>query len=341
LPQYIFFIFLPDFYPLRGLFFLFKTEDIMRIASSITRITAVFFVFFIITSIFTEAYGQQWKRYRKEYLFGAGITNFLGELGGANQVGTNFLRDLEWTQTRPALCVGYKYNVTAYSKVRASLFWGILSGNDNLTEEPFRNNRNLHFRSHVVELNGIYEYYFNSESSGHRYNIKGARGMKAKKFTYYAFGGVGVFFFNPQAQYNGQWVSLQPLGTEGQGLPGGGSKYSRVSIAIPYGLGLRYAIDRDWKIGLEVGARKTFTDYIDDVSGNYYDNTVIRNERGDMAAALADPSKGMFAETQYDPKNGRSKAGIQRGDPKDKDTYMFLMVTASYRIKKKGSRAKF
>jgi hypothetical protein len=110
---------------------------------------------------------------------------------------------------------------------------------------------------------------------------------------------------------------------------------------IPYGLGLRYAVNRDWRIGLEVGMRKTFTDYLDDVSGNYYDNKVLLQERGVVAATLADPSKGMFASTQYDPKTGRTREGLQRGDPKDKDAYGFVTITACYRLKKRGSRAKF
>ncbi|MFN4234117.1 MAG: DUF6089 family protein [Bacteroidia bacterium] len=312
----------------------------MRIISSKNKLKFLFpAIALVILTIDTHA--QQWKRYRKEVHFGLGANYFLGELGGANQIGTNFVRDLEITTTRPTLTAGYRYNVSAYSKVRGSLFLGTLKGDDNLTIEPFRNNRNLHFRSRIVELSALYEYYFNQEQSGHRYNIKGAKGMRAKGLTYYAFGGVGLIYFNPKAQYNGNWIALQPLGTEGQGLPGGGRKYSRVTVVIPYGLGIRYAVNRDWKIGLEVGMRKTFTDYLDDVSGNYYDNKVILQERGIVAATLADPSKGVFADAQYDPATGRTRAGLQRGDPKDKDSYGFVTITASYRLKKRGSRAKF
>jgi hypothetical protein len=312
----------------------------MRIISS--QIVVKFFAICLLSLFISQDIkAQQWKRYRKEVHFGLGANYFLGELGGANQIGTNFVRDLEISTTRPTLTAGYRYNVSAYSKVRGSLFFGTLKGDDNLTQEPFRNNRNLHFRSRIIELSGIYEYYFNQESSGHRYNIKGAKGMRAKGLTYYAFGGIGLIYFNPKAQYNGNWIALQPLGTEGQGLPGGGRKYSRVTVVIPYGLGLRYAVNRDWRIGLEVGMRKTFTDYLDDVSGNYYDNKVLLQERGVVAATLADPSKGMFASTQYDPKTGRTREGLQRGDPKDKDAYGFVTITACYRLKKRGSRAKF
>ncbi|GIV44756.1 MAG: hypothetical protein KatS3mg035_1879 [Bacteroidia bacterium] len=311
----------------------------MRIASSTSFIKFILpAITFIIIS--NDIQAQQWKRYRKEVHFGLGANYFLGELGGANQIGTNFVRDLEISTTRPAITAGYRYNISAYSKLRGTFTAGTLKGDDNLTQEPFRNNRNLHFRTRIYELNAVYEYYFNQEQSGHRYNIKGAKGMRAKGLTYYAFGGIGIFYFNPKAQYNGNWIALQPLGTEGQGLPGGGRKYSRVSIAIPYGLGLRYAVNRDWKIGLEVGMRKTFTDYIDDVSGNYYDNKAILQNRGIVAATLADPNKGAFPY-QLDAATGRTRDGLQRGDPKDKDSYGFITITACYRLKKRGSRAKF
>jgi len=52
------------------------------------------------------AHGQRWKRQRYEVSAGVGISNFLGELGGANQIGTHYFKDLEWSQTRLALAVG-------------------------------------------------------------------------------------------------------------------------------------------------------------------------------------------------------------------------------------------
>ena len=33
---------------------------------------------------------QRWKRQRYEFSMGAGVSNFLGELGGANQIGTHY-----------------------------------------------------------------------------------------------------------------------------------------------------------------------------------------------------------------------------------------------------------
>ncbi len=281
---------------------------------------------------------------RKEYIIGIGASNFLGELGGANQIGTNFVKDLEFTATRPSFALGMRYKFAKRWAVKGGLHYLLLSGNDKLTKEPFRNNRNLSFRSHTFELSVQGEFYFTKEQSGHIYKIKNAKGMKSYDYQGYIFVGIGGFYYNPQAKYRGNWVNLQPLGTEGQGLAGGPKKYSRVSICIPYGIGGKYAINKEWAVGLELGIRKTFTDYIDDVSGVYYDNNAIFLAKGEAAAALADPSLYGYPE-EFGGNSVSLKqtaAGQQRGDKKDKDAYMFLNVTVNYKVpSKRRTRSKF
>ncbi len=281
---------------------------------------------------------------RKEYIIGFGASNFLGELGGANQIGTNFVKDLEFTATRPSVALGMRYKFAKRWAVKGGFHYLLLSGNDKLTKEPFRNNRNLSFRSHTFELSVQGEFYFTKEQSGHIYKIKNAKGMKSYDYQGYLFVGIGGFYYNPQAKYRGNWVNLQPLGTEGQGLAGGPKKYSRVSICIPYGIGGKYAINKEWAVGLELGIRKTFTDYIDDVSGVYYDNNAIFLAKGEAAAALADPSLYGYPE-EFGGNSVSLKqtaAGQQRGDKKDKDAYMFLNVTVNYKVpSKRRTRSKF
>ena len=108
---------------------------------------------------------QSWKRYRREIVYSAGATNFLGDLGGANQIGTNFVKDLELSLTRPAVGIGYRYRLDRRQSLRGTIQAGILKGDDKLTEEPIRNNRNLNFRSPVVDISGIYEFNLFHEKS--------------------------------------------------------------------------------------------------------------------------------------------------------------------------------
>ncbi len=279
---------------------------------------------------------QTWKRYRKEISIGIGATNFLGDLGGANQVGTHLFKDLEFSTTRPDISASFRYYVTPNFSAKAGIYYGLISGNDGLTGHPSRTYRNLSFKSNIwelsaqAELSGLTVY-----REGHRYDIKRAHGYKNVLFQAYGFIGVGVFRFNPKGYYRGRWYNLQELGTEGQGLPGEPEKYKRIGLCIPIGAGFRYGISRNLNIGLEYGIRKTFTDYIDDVSGVYYDKETIRANNGDAAAYFSDPSSGATPSW--------TAAGTDRGHPNYKDAYMFMFVTLNYRIADyhKRTNAKF
>jgi hypothetical protein len=261
---------------------------------------------------------------RYEIYYGIGATNFLGELGGANRIGTNFVRDLEFRMTRPVLSLGVRYRITETISNKTMLSYGWLKGDDKSTTEQFRANRNLNFKANIAEFSTQFEYSIIREKQGHRYNLRRVRGIKGFKTNTYFFLGIGGFFYNPKGKYvDGTWHSLQPLGTEGQGIVPTRKKYSRFSVCIPYGIGFKYGLNRRWNIGLEYGIRKTFTDYIDDVSTTYFDNQMVRDFSGDVSAYLADPSII---------KNGQSAAYQQRGDAKDKDTYMFMVINLTVKL---------
>jgi hypothetical protein len=284
------------------------------------------------------------KRPRKEYILGIGAANFLGELGGANQIGTHLVKDLEFSTTRPSAALGMRYKFNKRLAVKGGFYYQLVSGADNLTKEPFRKNRNLSFRSNLFELSVQGEFYFTREQTGHLYKIKNARGMKSYDFQAYTFVGFGGLLFNPKANYHGKWVALQPLGTEGEGLPGGPKKYKRVTACIPYGLGMKEGLNKDWSVGMEIGFRYTFSDYIDDVSGKYYDNNAIKAAHGQMAADLADPSLHSMPPDQNGVIAGGWQAapGSERGNPKYKDAYMFVDFTISYKMPyKRRTRSKF
>lgn len=280
---------------------------------------------------------QRRLRYRYELVGGLGVSYFLGDLGGANHIGTHGIKDLELALSRPVIQSGLRYKLTTHMAVRGNLIFGILRGDDKRTQEPFRNNRNLSFRSPLLEFSGQFEYFINKEQTGHRYKIKNVRGIKAKDIQEYVFVGLGGFLFNPKGKYiDGSWKALQPLGTEGQGIIPGRSKYSRISTCFFYGLGAKYGINRFWSIGVEFGFRLTPTDYIDDVSTTYATTTV--SATGDpLAQYFADPSQGLgpYPYSTYE--------GQQRGDPTHKDAYGFITFTANYKFSyvKRKTRAKF
>ncbi|MCI1753690.1 MAG: hypothetical protein LKM36_12750 [Flavobacteriales bacterium] len=273
-----------------------------------------------------------WKTHRQELSLGLGVTNFLGELGGRNAIGSPFVWDLEFSQTKPALSFAYRYYVAKAIAIRAEGTYGILAGNDNLTTDPFRQNRNLSFRSSIIEAQVCLEVMPYQEQPGHVYDLRGVKGMRPTRMGLYGFVGIGGFHFNPKTNFNGELIELRPLGTEGQGLPDGPEEYSLTQICIPMGVGVRKALNKTTTIGLELQYTKTFTDYIDDVSGVYYDKQALEDEHGPIAAYLSDPSLGDVA--------GQTSTGQQRGYSNHNDGYIFFKAQLHYKIFKNRSRNK-
>lgn len=289
---------------------------------------------------FTRA--NDWKKYRREVVFSAGISQFLGDLGGLNKIGTDFSPvDLEFVLTRPAFGVAYRYKPAKHFGINTSFNYLVVSGNDKLTTEQFRNNRNLNFKSNIFELAVRFEYCFMASQVGNKYGIKNtfSRRMKTKGNEFFVFVGVGGFYFNPKGRNptTGAWEKLKPLHTEGQGLPGGPKQYKRISVSIPVGLAWRFNINKLWCVGLEYSYRKTFTDYIDDVHGSYYpDRALQESTYGTKSVVMSDPSLGNIP---FATANNGDGSGAQRGD-KEKDTYMTLQVTVGRYFPPKRKKTK-
>ncbi|MCU0359812.1 MAG: hypothetical protein MUF75_03680 [Bacteroidia bacterium] len=283
---------------------------------------------------------NEWKKYKREVFVTAGASNFLGDLGGGNQEGTRFgPSDLDWDQTRVALGFGARYKLSRFINVAGKFSYLAVRGNDAATEDIYRKNRNLNFRSSIFELSGRMEIgYQSTRRGGNRYGIRKNYG-KGKNFTHniFAFAGLGGFYFNPKGvDASGKIHKLRPLHTEGQGLPGGPKQYSNVNISIPMGFYYKLTINKVWSVGLEFAHRKTFTDYIDDVSTVYYDPVALTQAYGPLSAAMADPSLGLIPGASSPAADGTP---AQRGDS-DKDSFMSLEISVSYIFKKQRKSAR-
>jgi len=278
----------------------------------------IILLFILIVIPFLSNSQSYWKSYRNEAHIGIGVSNFLGELGGANQIGTDGFRDLELLETRLAFEVGLRHRMTERFAINPTFSYGRLSGDDDLTLEFFRRYRNLNFKTNIYELSCNLEVAIIKDKTGARYRIKGVRGHKAYELSMYGFVGFGGFYFNPKGQYEDRWIELQPLKTENV-------EYNRLQFVVPVGIGIKYGIDRRWSVGFQYGLRKTFTDYVDDVSTVYADPDILRANGGEIAVYMANKSNGDFPYITY--------VGEQRGDPTDKDAYMFATININYKIR--------
>lgn len=270
---------------------------------------------------------QYWNFLRHELTLGIGTSNFLGELGGSNGVGAsgiNGFKDLEFEMTRPAISAGYRYYLNPNFALKTQLTYTRLNGDDALTEERFRKNRNLHFRSPLIEMAFQIEYYPLKEYFGHLYRTKGVMGKKVNYASPYILAGIDAFWFNPKARYDNTWVALAPLQTEGVA-------YRKIAAALHFGLGFKYAITNQLSIGAEMGLRYTNTDYIDDVSGLYIDKTAS----DDMTQYLANPTINSIptytdGDYTYDP----TAPGMKRGNASNNDAYLLTVFNVNYKLLK-------
>jgi hypothetical protein len=268
---------------------------------------------------------------RCETVYGIGFSNFLGELGGRDAIGTNGLRDLEFILTRPSVHLGVRYRFNPIFSLKLNFHYALVSGRDSLTKEPFRRNRNLSFRSPIFESSLQAEIsVLQLKSTKSRYVLRGVRSKSGIDLNVYVFFGAGGFFFNPKAKIEQTWWALQPLGTEGQGIAASREPYKRIQACFPVGLGFRLPLsDKNWTIGFEYGMRTTTTDYIDDVSTTYFSPTLIGDKYGPIAQRLSNRA-GENGEAIIP---GSAFTGEQRGDPTDKDAYMLGTITLTYRLK--------
>jgi hypothetical protein len=307
------------------------------------RLLAFFLLLILPVMGFSQSFMNPngWKKYRHEITFGAGVSNFLGELGGRNEIGSDFIWDLELPKTRTGTQFTWIYHISASTALRTSYRYGKLEGDDKLTTEPFRNNRNLNFKSNLHEVSLVFQWYLMQEKGGNKYNLKNKKkkkiGVRPLGIGAYLFAGIGGFYFNPKGLYGDVWVPLKDLHTEGQGLPGGPKQYSNFSVSIPVGFGFSKALNLNWGIALDISHSFTFTDYIDDVSGYYYDPAELALAYGNQSALMSNPSNGSIADyfgtpNYYDP----TSPGQPRGDADDRDGYLFAILSVSYKIKNKS-----
>jgi hypothetical protein len=245
----------------------------------------------------------------------------IGIMGG----GSYYLGDMNdnhFDYMMPSGGIVVRKNIDRRITVKAEALLGYIRGDDNRnTNDTVKLNRNLHFRSPIYELSGQVEFNFLPYETGN----------SLYPFTPFIFAGVSLFRFNPQAEAsNGEWVALQPLGTEGQGTTAfqDRKKYALTQFSIPMGGGFKIAINKTFNIILEYGIRKTFTDYLDDVSSTYTGGNLI--DMSPLAVEMSDKSL-----------NGPQAKDFQRGDTKNNDWYTFTGITLSFKLLSEKERCNY
>jgi hypothetical protein len=192
---------------------------------------------------------------KSEVGFGIGTFNYTGDLA----------RTYNILNSKPAVTLFYRSNLSKVVSLRAAITGGGVGAADKRPIDAFAERRNASFNLFLMEASTVMEYHFmNWRDDKH-----------IMRFTPYLFAGLGIFGIS--------------------GAQNKASEYSNVQGAIPFGLGMKYIINPKWYIALEFGARKTFFDYLDNVSTG--SNQLVKN--------------------------------YQYGNPYDNDAYYFLGVSVT------------
>jgi hypothetical protein len=208
---------------------------------------------------------------------------------------------------------GLLYQISPRFDVVGTYINGKITGADSLAIQEFNNKRNLHFTSKIWEASLRLDYKLGAIA-----NRKNRR-----KVIPYVFAGVGYFHHNPQAEIANTTVDLQPLGTEGQFINGGGypKPYKLYQLSVPIGIGVEVAITRAFALRVELSNHFSFTDYLDDVSSDYADSSKL----------IASPNGALAFEMASNLNRNYPDEGFGRGNPKNNDTFMLFGASLIYR----------
>lgn len=213
-------------------------------------------------------------------------------------------------QSSMAFSIGASYDITPQFKVRGILSTQKVKAYDSKNERFDYRERNLSFISPITELQVGAEYEF-LDISNWEYIL-----------TPYATLGLAVYSYNPFTyDKDGVKQYLREWRTEGQGLPGYAKPYGKFGLSIPMGAGVRYVLSEQMNIGFEVNFRKTFNDYIDDVSMKGYPDFNVLSTQGrpgviDLTFRGAEVIQGKPYPGIY----------LPRGNPNQPDNYYSFVV---------------
>jgi hypothetical protein len=235
-----------------------------------------------------------------------GASNMMGDLGGSNFIGSRGVFDYDFRANRLAIGMGINLHTGGSFSFGLNFLATRLYGDDKFSKQEFQELRNLCVRTDLLEADFLIEYRPFSRSKGFN--------------RFYLYSGVGGIYYQPKAELNDDWYKLRDMGTEGQYLANGVGPYSELDVVIPYGLGYKFRLAKSTSLILDLGFRKTFTDYLDDVSTVYPDPVAMQ------LSSNTPPQGAALADRSVIP----NPTGYERGNPDKMDSYHILSLKFEY-----------
>jgi hypothetical protein len=291
---------------------------------------------FLLSFLILESNAQ--KGYKWDFGAIAGMSNYLGEIGGREKQARPWILDLKLAKTRWDGGGYVRYKFQRMLSAKLAVHYLRIAGEDRLSINAPRRYRNLSFRNDIFDIESTINWHF--------YTSDKPMGIYMRTrvyFTSYLFVGIGGFTHNPKTFYQGSWVPLQPVRTEDV-------RYSRFGYCVPFGAGFYVTLSKKRKmhrIGLEVNWRYTNTDYLDDISTTYKNPAELDNH---LAVALSNRNDELLKQPDGYERNygwhgyradGKTPVNAApRGDPGDKDSYISVNITYGMSIRGKFTKSR-
>lgn len=237
---------------------------------------------------------------------------YFGDLTANNRIGS----------LRFGCGTSFSFKLNSYLSLGTSIGHRSIAGADSLNRTELIN-RNLSFKTSLTNLDVYFKVDILQLDFRSRYGNYSSKPLEIN-FLF----GMSFFHFNPKGYdlITNSWVNLRPLGTEGQTLSEKGI-YSSFGIGLLSGVNMKFDVANNLSIGLGLNVVKTFTDYLDDVSGSYanYNDLNISNP---ASARMADKhlSDNGAIWTPY-------QEGVQRGNSKNDDWFYYLNIGVYRKLK--------
>ena len=264
----------------------------------------------------SKYYYSYYNPFQFEIGAGLGTMNCITDIGGASGDHTYYLNELRKKNFKPSVSLYASFLFNDFIGARIEGTWGQIRSADSdikptTLNADSRRIRNLSFRSNIYEASLLVEFHplLLINPLNNNWIIEP-----------YAIGGIGGFYFNPQTKYNGDWIDLKPLHTEGEGFPEykGVSEYKLFQANVPVGIGIRYNVSSRLNLRLEYLHRILFTDYLDDVSSKKFITPAAFDKN--LPSVYAADAKVLYNRST------NPRISVRRGNPNNNDTYMTLSV---------------
>lgn len=250
-----------------------------------------------------------------------GATNYLGDIGGKEKTRRDFVSDMKLSKTRWNAGMFARYKWRQNISLKLAFDYLRVEGDDKLSTNPGRHYRNFNFKNDIFALTTTAQYFFFTDPDlGNTYRYKNS-------FRAYVFGGFGGFYTNPKSRYQGEWVKMSEYFVEGY-------EYKKIVFGLPCGVGMYFTFNKRNRWGFEFNYMKTFTDYLDDISGNYPAQPSDVYTQGlalrttELSTQEANDNIAAYKSHTW---------GSKRGDNTNKDAIVYVTFSYSKVIRGKSS----